>query len=860
MVRGRMAVRWLVLATLTIFATAAGLTSVTAGLTSVTAAETPALMFSERSDRGAPLPLEGAEIAGKTFVFVSAAGTVNRVRFWLDDPERLGAPRKDERNAPWDFAGTAKNDSALPFDTTTLADGAHVVTAVVEFFDGTSQVLQGRFSLSNSVATLTVTPASLDVSSAVDGPVIERPIQVMSGSTPTPTTMVSDRPWLAVSPNGGSTPVGAVVRVDPTGLSPGGHTGRINIESPGYTSIALTVTLTVGGGSSSEDIQLSSSETRSPAIPLERATVKGDIFVFLAEQPELETVRFWLDDPAQSGSPYRTENSAPYDLTGGTVSTASPFRTTNLSEGSHTVTAQLEFTDQTHRSVSGTFVVANQGPSLMFSPARETATVSEDRPQFELAPMLSVTSGAPDVQLDSDVGWLSTAPCCALLPETVRVIVEPSSLSDGRHLGTVTASAEGYAPATYTVELIVAGEPPTQVHLAYVANPMNSVSVVWRTQSSIASEVEFRPAGQAQWSVATGATRPFSGSGVLHEVSVPGLQPGRAYEYRVPGDGTAKSPVRTFRTAPSGPADFDVVYLADTGIAGRTDGLTTGTNDVVQAVAAVSPLVVLPGGDYAYFDSDKRFSNLDDAIDAWFRQVEPFAANAPMMPTYGNHEVLLKEGYAPWAARFPTPAGFDSRRNYSFDIGPVHFVSVFAVYNQTGLTSSQLNWLRSDLAAAKESGRPWIVPYMHVSVFADGVNHPSNVSLRRQLGPLFEQYDVDLVLASHDQSYERTWPLVDVPASNQPTSTRTDCVSKDDGVTWVKISPAGKLSNKNHGFSQWVTNPPPPWTAVRSNTEHHFGRLHVDATGGLRLDVIGLAGNGAPSFLVDTVRFAPGAC
>lgn len=823
-------------------------------------AQTDALLVSDRSDRSNPQALAGSVVGGDVYVFVSSGAAAVRVRFWLDDPTMSASPRKDERNAPWDFAGTAKDRSALPFDTGRLEDGDHVITALIDMSDSSSVILQGMFSVNNAQSALTATPGSLDLVTDVDGPVVERPLHIDSGGTPTDVTITSDEAWLTVGHATGSTPLDTVIHVDPAGMAPGGYTGQLTVEGGGLPSLSIVVSLTVGSPSASDAIQVSYSSSRSPASALDGSTVKGTIYVFVAQEAGLDTVRFWLDDPSESGTPTRTENSAPYDLAGGTVDTAAPLRTDGIADGQHSVTARLEFDDGTRRSTTATFVVANEGPALAFAPTHEVAAVSEERAAFELRPELTTTGGSTTATLTADVGWLTAPSCCVSVPGPVVVMVDPASLPDGRHAGTVTATADGYGSATFRVELLVAGEAPTQVHLALVEDPRSSITVVWHTESAVPSELEYRPAGEIQWTGALGAPRSSTGSGTLHEVTLRGLAAGTRYEYRVRGDGAAKSPVHDFRTAPAGPASFDVVYLADTGIAGRLDGLTTGTGDVIQAVAEMSPQVVLPGGDYAYFDSDKRFATLDDAIDAWFRQVEPFAAGAPMMPTYGNHEVLLKEGYLPWAARFPTPEGYDDRRFYSFDVGPVHFISIFAVYGQRALTSSQLRWVKNDLAAARSAGRPWIVPYMHVSAFADGANHPSNLDLREQLGPVFEQYDVDLVLMSHDQSYERTWPLVDVPAGNRPTSTLRSCVSKADGVTWAKISPAGKLSNKNGGFSMWTTVPPPPWTAVRSNTEHHFGRLNVDAEGDMRLDVIGLPGGGGPTFLVDSVRFATGAC
>ncbi|MBA2277743.1 MAG: metallophosphoesterase [Chloroflexia bacterium] len=345
----------------------------------------------------------------------------------------------------------------------------------------------------------------------------------------------------------------------------------------------------------------------------------------------------------------------------------------------------------------------------------------------------------------------------------------------------------------------------------------------------------------------------------MHEVTLTGLSPATAYEYRVRGDNDDWSQAYVARTAPRrGPADFDAIYLADTGLVGRTDGLTTGTQQIVNEIAAMNPLIVLPGGDYAYYDTDKRYGTLDNSIDAWFNQMQPIAGNSVMMPTYGNHEV--QEGRSAWAARFPTPTGYDSRRNYSFDVGDVHFISILAVNNSSGVTSGQLQWIEQDILAARAAGQRWIVPYFHVTPFADGSNHPSNLILRDQLGPLFERHGVKLALCAHDQAFERTYPLTDIGNTDTPTSSSATCYMQSDGVTWVKVSPGGKLSNINKGFSQFRTNPPPHWTAYRNNTTHCFARLIVSAAGSIRVETYGVRGDGSPAILLERFEVTTGTC
>ena len=338
-----------------------------------------------------------------------------------------------------------------------------------------------------------------------------------------------------------------------------------------------------------------------------------------------------------------------------------------------------------------------------------------------------------------------------------------------------------------------------------------------------------------------------------------------AYEYRVRGDGATWSGTRETRTAPAaGSGAIDFVYVADTGLIGRTDGLATGTQQVVNEIAALKPLLVLGGGDYAYFDTDKRYGTLNNTIDAWFNQIQPVAAASPLMPVYGNHEVLLGEGYDPWSARFATPTGIggsNNRQNYSFDVGDVHFTAIMAVSDTAGLASSVLQWIDQDLQNARTAGKRWLIPYFHVPAFGDGGNHPENRTLRGQLAPIFERHGVKLAIASHDQAYERSYPLTNATSSGYTiTSSSKTCYTLADGVTWVKTSPGGKRSNINGSFSSFRTSPAPSWTAFRDNTLHHFSRVAVKPSGILRLKTYGVKGDGSPPVVQDAFEYRSNGC
>lgn len=469
------------------------------------------------------------------------------------------------------------------------------------------------------------------------------------------------------------------------------------------------------------------------------------------------------------------------------------------------------------------------------------------------------------VKTEDNVPWdlAGTAPDKQALPFDTR------DLLDGTYALRAQLNKGGTTLQNLEVGLQVANQPPPeegadaqQLHMGWEGDPATSLSIMWFTpDTATPASVSYRLAGDSAWTVASGELRHQTADGRYLMATLSGLLADTSYEFRVALAENVWSKVYEGRTAPSsGPHDFDAVFVADTGLVGRSDGLATGTAEVIAEIADRAPRLVLLGGDYVYFDTDKRFGTLERSIAAWFDQMAAVAGKTPMMPVYGNHEVVLGEGFDTWVNYFPTPEGWNNRRMYSFDVGDAHFVAVFGVDEFHTLPQDALDWLAADLADASNRGQRWLIPYFHAAPFSEGTNHPSALGLRGQLGPIFEAAGVQLVLTAHDQSYERTYPLTDVPANNTPTSTARHCYTLGDGVSWLKVAPGGKLSNISKGFSPWKSPTPPPWTVVRNNTLHHYAHLKISADGVLEVDIHGIAGTGAPPVRLDRVRYTTQGC
>jgi Purple acid Phosphatase, N-terminal domain len=399
---------------------------------------------------------------------------------------------------------------------------------------------------------------------------------------------------------------------------------------------------------------------RVGAVPLQGAALTGSAYVFVepAATPKVLGVDFYIDS-APPATPSLVEAKAPYDLRGGTVATATAWDTAALSPGVHSVTAVI-------RTSAG-----------------------------------QLTSTA---QFTTGITPVPTTPPATSTPTTSAASTSPSPITPPPPSG--------------------ASDP--LVHLSWNGDAATTFTVTWRTQSAgTPAEVRSRRAGTSDaWLTTSGVIKP-RGTGSLRSATVSGLAPGQSYEYQVRLDSGWSTSAVTRTVSATGTLSF--VYLADTGVIGRADGLAAGTSTVLANVAQLDPQLILGGGDYAYYNTDPRWPTLDGAIDAWFSQMQPLTSRAPLQPAYGNHEVLLGEGFGPWADRFTTPTGVagksstvDTRGTYSYDVGPVHFVSIMAVDETASLPAANRTWITKDITAAKARGARWIIPYMHGVPLGDG--------------------------------------------------------------------------------------------------------------------------------------------
>jgi hypothetical protein len=326
---------------------------------------------------------------------------------------------------------------------------------------------------------------------------------------------------------------------------------------------------------------------------------------------------------------------------------------------------------------------------------------------------------------------------------------------------------------------------PAQVHLSWADARCRSIAVTWCGPAAAEGWVEFREVGgSARWSAAGRAEATIDGERapyVFTATSGP-LEPGARYEYEVVHEVGGRRHVTAGGCFGALPAREEVsfAFVADTGIAGRPDGLCDGAERVVEELCRTDAAFVLAGGDFAYRSSDPRLRSPRDGVRAWLDQMGPVARHRPLLVQYGNHEVELGERLRDWAPHFPPPAGNVSGASYSFDAGPCHVAALFAPTEE--LSPADVAWLEADLAAARSAGSRWLVVFQHQPPFAHGRSHPADGRVRAALAPTLERQGVDLHLSAHDQSFERTYPLRSAWASPVAGSASRDRYVRGEGV------------------------------------------------------------------------------
>ena len=128
-------------------------------------------------------------------------------------------------------------------------------------------------------------------------------------------------------------------------------------------------------------------------------------------------------------------------------------------------------------------------------------------------------------------------------------------------------------------------------------------------------------------------------------------------------------------------------------------------------------------------------------------------------PVPGNHEYHTANG-GPYYDYFGAAAGPRGKGYYSYDIGAWHVVALNSEA-KTGPRSTQLRWLRKDLAANNKS---CTLAYWHKPRFSGG-KYKDSTKYQPFWQALYDA-DAEVALAGHDHNYQRFRPMTPTGAAD----------------------------------------------------------------------------------------------
>lgn len=310
-------------------------------------------------------------------------------------------------------------------------------------------------------------------------------------------------------------------------------------------------------------------------------------------------------------------------------------------------------------------------------------------------------------------------------------------------------------------------------------------TIMWQSGEAKDFTLEYKEKERSDVRRITAQPADFTENAAVHHqyrVQLSDLQPGTEYEYRI-ADKNATGTWHKLKTADT--KAFSALIFPDSqssDYAGWQKLAADAYKKNPQADLYISMGdLVDNGADYRQWQE-------------WFKGINTFAPDIPLAAVLGNHETYTMD----WKTQLPHiytnlftfPAnGSDKYQNrfYSFDYGPVHFIVLdtqFAELKdlQPQLAADEISWLKNDLAASQSR---WKVVLQHKDILLYEFNNRPNtathfIDIGEMLMPVFEEYNVDLVLTAHLHTYRRRVPLKNFKPD-------------DSGITYILTGIAGNV-------------------------------------------------------------------
>jgi calcineurin-like phosphoesterase family protein/iron/zinc purple acid phosphatase-like protein C len=168
------------------------------------------------------------------------------------------------------------------------------------------------------------------------------------------------------------------------------------------------------------------------------------------------------------------------------------------------------------------------------------------------------------------------------------------------------------------------------------------------------------------------------------------------------------------------------------------------TKRTINNILAVHPELIITTGDQV---------KESPSAACWIQMSKPIKDK--MKIAIGNHDAEFSNIYKQIVDYHQLKSPY-----YSHDLKNVHFISMSTEhpYDQG---SKQYEFIKNDLEkTTKNPDIDWIVVHQHKPLYSTKQDKKEAEQLRDIYEQLFQKFDVDLVISSHNQYYERTYPIL----------------------------------------------------------------------------------------------------
>ena len=382
---------------------------------------------------------------------------------------------------------------------------------------------------------------------------------------------------------------------------------------------------------------------------------------------------------------------------------------------------------------------------------------------------------------------------------------------------------------SFDFDLIGQTAPPTAsvTRGAYLQmGTANAMTIRWRTNIATDSRVQF---GTIQGSLSNTAND--GNVTTEHEIRLTGLTANTRYFYSI-GSTLAtlagNDANHFFFTSPSaGQANpYRIWVLGDSGTADANAQAVRNAYLNYNGSTYTNLLLML--GDNAYQNgTDNEYQT------AVFDMYPSVLRQTSLWSTIGNHDTASSTNppaTLPYFQMFTLPTTAEAggvasgtEKYYSFNYGNIHFICLDSMTSNRATNGAMLTWLQSDLS---QNIQPWVIAFWHHPPYTKGSHNSDTetqlIEMRTNVLPLLESWGVDLVLAGHSHSYERSF-LIDGHYGD--STTFTDAMKKNSGGGRENIDGAYRKS----ALSPYLPNEGAVYAVAGSSGQISGGTLNHPA-------------------------------